>query len=221
MAWNLDDYETVEERLDKFWKKYPDGRIDTLLVSPPEANFFIFRTSLYRTFADPVPFSTGYAREVIEDRGILADSAAEVCETSSIGRSLANGGFAAKGKRPSREEMQKVTKGDSPIVVRPFVGEEKPVPNEPETIVWDDEPKAFKDDGDFIKTLERSLGAEPIKYGCEHGDRVFKSGESKTNGKPWAMWACIEKRKSDQCEPLWGKLSDGKWLFELKAVVHG
>jgi len=25
MAFNLEDYETVEERLEKFWKEYPDG----------------------------------------------------------------------------------------------------------------------------------------------------------------------------------------------------
>jgi hypothetical protein len=30
---NLEDYETVEERLVKFWKDHPDGRISTTLVA--------------------------------------------------------------------------------------------------------------------------------------------------------------------------------------------
>ncbi len=33
---NLENYETVDERLEKFWEKYPDGRIATELVSAQE-----------------------------------------------------------------------------------------------------------------------------------------------------------------------------------------
>ena len=31
MAFNLADYETVESRLEKFWKEFPDGRVSTEL----------------------------------------------------------------------------------------------------------------------------------------------------------------------------------------------
>jgi len=221
MGWNLDDYETVDSRIHKFWDSYPMGRIETELLSH-ERDRFIVVARLYRTDVDQLAFATGHAEEVVSDRGVNSTSALENAETSAIGRALASAGLSAKGK-PSKQEMEKVARhGDSPLVKRPFVGEEKPVPNEPNTIVWDDvEAKAFSDDGAFIKHLEEALGAEPIKYMCKHGERVFKSGESKANGKPWAMWSCIEKIKGQQCEPMWGKLSDGKWLFELKAVNHG
>jgi len=45
----------------------------------------------------------------------------ENCETSALGRALANGGFAAKGKRPSREEMQKVERRQAEPVVSPEI----------------------------------------------------------------------------------------------------
>lgn len=225
MGWNLDDYETVDSRIHKFWDSYPMGRIETELLSH-ERDRFIVVARLYRTDVDQLAFATGHAEEVVSDRGVNSTSALENAETSAIGRALASAGLSAKGKRPSREEMVKAQYGDSPLVKRPFVGDTtgdtKPVPNEPDTLVWDDaEPKAFSDDGAFIKHLQQSLGAEPIKYTCKHGERVYKSGESKATGKPWAMWSCIEKIKGQQCEPMWGKLSDGKWLFELKAVNHG
>jgi len=224
MGWNLDDYEPVEERLARWWEMYPMGRIETELLSFHD-NRFIVITRLYRTDVDSTPYATGLAEETVSDRGVNSTSALENCETSSIGRAISNGGIKSK-KRPSRQEMEKVAKyGDTPLVKHPFNGTEdgiKPIANEPNTIVWDDaEPKAFSDDGAFIKHLQDALGAEPIKYTCKHGERVYKSGTSKASGKPWAHWACIERIKTEQCEPLWGKLSDGKWLFELKAVNHG
>ena len=104
---NLEDYETVEERLIKFWKEHPDGRIDTKLVDA-SATRFIVQAYIYRTEVDQHPWASGLAEETISGRGVNATSALENCETSAIGRALASAGYATKGKRPSREEMAKV-----------------------------------------------------------------------------------------------------------------
>ena len=39
MAFNLEDYETVEERLIKFWKENPDGRIETELLEATPVSY--------------------------------------------------------------------------------------------------------------------------------------------------------------------------------------
>ena len=106
---NLEDYETVEERLIKFWKDHPDGQIHTKLLDQSSGRFIV-EASIFRTEADTRPWTTGLAEETVQGRGVNATSALENCETSAIGRALANAGYATKGKRASREEMMKVDK---------------------------------------------------------------------------------------------------------------
>ncbi len=60
MGWNLDDYETVESRIEKFWNDFPPGRIETELLAH-EGNRFIVVARLYRMDTDTAPFSTGLA----------------------------------------------------------------------------------------------------------------------------------------------------------------
>lgn len=111
---NLDEYEPVEDRLVKFWDKYPTGRIETQLTNS-DANQFVFVVHLYRTSdVEELAFSTGWAQEVVGQGMVNKTSALENCETSAIGRALANGGFASKlSKRPSREEMEKVARAEA------------------------------------------------------------------------------------------------------------
>ena len=84
---NLEDYETVEERLIKFWKDHPDGQIHTKLMEHTTGRFIV-EASIYRTEADTRPWTTGLAEETVQGRGVNATSALENCETSAIGRAL-------------------------------------------------------------------------------------------------------------------------------------
>jgi hypothetical protein len=112
MAFNLDNYETVEDRLARFWADHPSGRVQTELVIQ-DGDQVIFRASVYFDAADPIPRATGFAEELRGSSPVNKTSHLENCETSAIGRALANCGYATRGKRASREEMSKIERGST------------------------------------------------------------------------------------------------------------
>ena len=105
---NLDSYEFVADRIDRFYKDHPEGRIITSIVSPiPEAKeWVIFQAAI---FDGLVQLSTGYAMEIFGVGPVNRTSHVENCETSAIGRGLANIGLSGT-LRPSREEMENVNR---------------------------------------------------------------------------------------------------------------
>jgi len=110
-GFNLDNYETVEDRLVKFWADHTDGRINTSIHYYDDTRILV-RAEVYFDREDVRPVATGYAEELRGASPVNRTSHAENAETSAIGRALTNCGYAAKGARPSREEMQKVERGD-------------------------------------------------------------------------------------------------------------
>jgi hypothetical protein len=110
---NIEDYEMVDSRLNRFWAAHPQGRVLTELVFHDERRFIV-KSEIYFDSNDLTPVATGYAEEIVGASPVNRTSALENCETSSIGRGLANCGFQSEiGKRPSREEMEKVERYDS------------------------------------------------------------------------------------------------------------
>jgi hypothetical protein len=107
MAWQ-DEYDQVEDRLKKFWKDNPNGRIDTKVIHV-NADFTnaIHRCEVYKDIKDEFPVATGIAQDQKGPKGANQTSWIENGETSAVGRALANWIYAAK-KRPSVTEMQKV-----------------------------------------------------------------------------------------------------------------
>ena len=217
MAFNLADYETVETRLEKWHGQFPDSRIETELVEASNTRFIVI-CRLFKTEADAKPCSSGIASETISDRGVNATSALENCETSAIGRALANAGFAAKGKRASREEMVKVV-NDEPKSFKEKLDSKQNIYGKSgrsaaiETALR----SSFQADkdvapvawtvGDVVSEIGASIPNEPPA--CEHG-HILKEGISK-GGKPYRGYVC----KAKQCEPKWAKLTaNGKWYFE-------
>jgi len=105
---NLDDYQTVQQRINLFWETYPDGRLNAELVFH-SAEQFIVKTEVYRSLDDKFPATVDYAEERVTVKGVNATSALENCVTSSYGRAIADLGtiFSPMGQKPSREEMAK------------------------------------------------------------------------------------------------------------------
>jgi hypothetical protein len=222
---NLDDYETVEERLVKFWKDHKDGLISTELLTS-SATQFIVKASIYRTKDDIKPWTTGLAEETVQGRGVNATSALENCETSAIGRALANAGYATKGKRASREEMSKVA---SKQVVQDSVQQVKAkmadtsqqyVPiakaDDPWT-TWEAPPVATVEQA--VEMVQQALGGTAVDESCPHGKRIWKTGTTKAGNRQWGHWRCPNQATSgsaagadDKCEPIWYEIAkDGTW----------
>ena len=213
---NLADYETVEVRLEKFIKDYPDFRISTEMELC-EKDRYIVKAYLFKTAGDSVAWTTGYAEEKITDRGVNSTSALENCETSAIGRALANAGYAAKGKRPSREEMTKVV---ATKVVKPAVQDLVP---EQEQDYWTTPVNEYMKVVDAPVTLDKAMETIAAVMGtgeaaevptCSHGHRIWKTGKSKT-GKEWAHYSCPllgHAGMEGKCEPIWYEINNvGKW----------
>ena len=114
---NLNDYEMVEDRLKAFWKDNPNGRIFTEVVHiTDDGTCVTIRTLGYKDIDDVNPVATGIAQETKGQGGFAnADAWMENCETSSIGRMLANWKYQGSNKkRPSLEEMSK-TQGETKV----------------------------------------------------------------------------------------------------------
>ena len=107
MGFNLDDYEPVAVRHSRWLEQHPNGRTITHMVSQPGADICVIRAELW---LEDVCIATGYAEEVRGAGNVNRTSHVENCETSAVGRALANAGMAGTdvNKRPSREEMAKV-----------------------------------------------------------------------------------------------------------------
>ena len=214
---NLEDYETVEERLVKFWKEHPDGRVETALVESTLQRFII-KAAIYRTEVDAQAWTTGYAEETVSTRGVNSTSALENCETSAIGRALANAGYASKGKRPSREEMSKVkTSEPKPFAEKLADKITMPVENDP----WTTKAVApTPTANEAVALVQDVLGAVKIDKDiphCEHGEREWRTGNK--NGRAWANMACSAKPMNGErwsevkkCDPIWYVVAaDGTW----------
>jgi hypothetical protein len=125
---NLADYETVEERLKRFYSDHPDGRIITENETIPEyrsEKLWVVKSLVFFSGEDlerGCPKATGLAYEVDSASGPQQSSALEVCETSSIGRALANAGYSGN-RRASREEMEKVARFEERAAQRDWLAE--------------------------------------------------------------------------------------------------
>ena len=219
MGFNLDDYETVEERLIKFWKDHAEGRIITTLLSGTSTQFIV-RAELYKGASD-VLWATGLAEETVQGRGVNSTSALENCETSAIGRALANAGYATKGKRASREEMSKVSvKANTDQVIADTKARLAETAKEYVPVAKEDDPWTIRDAkpastvDEAVKIVKDIIGGQTERDipNCKCGKPMsWRTGQGKNN-KPWGHFACTNVPARKCMEPIWYEIdASGAW----------
>jgi hypothetical protein len=216
---NLADYEPVEVRLEKFIKDYPSFRIATEL-EVVEATRYIVKAYLFKDAGDGVAWATGYAEETVSSRGVNQTSALENCETSAIGRALANAGYAPKGKRPSREEMSKVV---ATKVVKPPVQEVKADDQDYWTTPVNDYMKVVDAPVTLDKAMETiaavmGTGEAQEAPSCKHGHMQWREGTK--NNKAWGGYFCSvvnHQGGEPKCPTVWYSLSSSGKFEPQKA----
>ena len=193
MAFNLDDYTTVQERSNIFWERYKNGAVRTRIISESDTRVIVV-CELFRDTADEKPFATGHAKEVISDRGVNRDFALENCETSARGVAFKAANIGTEKNGPSREEMARVVKTQTTYsppgsraravenVLRESFAEDKKEPT-----VWSV--------GDVVEAIPMPPKAQE----CKHGMMILKEGAA----------------KPDQCDARWHKLTAaGSWFWD-------
>jgi hypothetical protein len=215
MAFNLEDYTTVQERSNIFWERYPNGAVRTRIVSESDTRVIVV-CELFRDNSDEKPFATGEAKEVISDRGVNRDFALENCATSARGVAFKVANIGTEKNGPSREEMARVNEKQ---VFKPKYGapgsksaameyalhivetQSKASANEPVPVTWS-----------VGETISEVGQVPDVSFVCRHGDMVKKTGTAKT-GKPYAGFVC-KAPKEDQCDAKWAKLTAaGTWFW--------
>ena len=192
----LDEYVGVQDRLKAFIDKFPDYRIKTYVLEESlvkDCSVYIVKSELFRTEADPHPWTTGLSSESKEKQYAL-----ELAETGSLGRALNLAGFFAKPQSNGSTHQKPIQTTNKAL--GEFVAAQRP--EDPAPIVWD------------VEYLKEELGAEVVEDMplCQHGVMVLKQGVKE--GKPYRGWVCPSKNRDFQCPAKWQKQDDtGKWVF--------
>lgn len=125
---DLDNYETVKQRKERFYQDHVDGRIVVELINQDHLEYACFKACVYLNQVDQeknCPRGVGYALEIRDKElsvsrygeqyeSVNFTSWTENCEESAVGRALDNAGYSGN-KKASREEMDKAQRMSNTI----------------------------------------------------------------------------------------------------------
>lgn len=225
---NLDEYQTVAERLELFWKDHPNGRVFTKALETSMSRFIVY-SEVYFDMADEHPKATGLAEETVQGRGVNATSALENCESSSIGRALANCGYSPKGdatKRPSREEMSKVAaKSAAQQAIEEAKAKMAQTGKEYVPVAKEDDPWTIKEAkpvttvDEAVNIVKEIIGGQTERDipNCKCGKPMAWATGSGKNGKPWGHFKCTNVPSRKCQDPIWYEIgADGAWKPQVR-----
>jgi hypothetical protein len=111
---DLQNYETVAQRIIRFYADHSEGAIITKYLTTDadreRRQWVVYAEVWFDKNNDVRPTGTGLAFEIDGGAGANSTSALENCESSAVGRALAQANYGGD-KRVTREEMAKVNRG--------------------------------------------------------------------------------------------------------------
>lgn len=173
----LENYVEVKDRLKLYKADYPDYRVITdVIYHSDDAGIIIVKAWLYKNKEEleaTIPHSTGIAEEMRDAGFINKTSHVENCETSAIGRALANADYSGSDKRPSKEEMSKVER------TKKAKEKKKEEPKEEAPFETDDEDYSkvindFEDTDSLVDWFNEQLDKRDGKDKSNFRDRYLK-----------------------------------------------
>ena len=191
---DLQDYETIAQRIKRFRTEFISGRIETSIIDVDlTKGHILVEARVYREHEDTSPAAVDYAYgnqafyNANMKRWFVEDTT-----SSAIGRAIS---LLTPGEhRSTAETMAQVV--DSPTVLDSD-------PWATVTITAEPAPQPLRVGLDLI---QGALGGTIAETGsqCSHGRMIWKEGISSKTGNKYKGWVCPSKEKP-QCPPKWEK----------------
>ena len=190
MANFLENYETANATIKRFWNEFANGRINPIIDDKDLLKGYIFvKTEIYRDHNDSLPAVVDYAYgNVAFYPENMKKWFVEDTVTSSISRAIKL--LSPSENRPSYEDMERVEKLAS-----------VPYPKSLDDVYI---PSEVKNVGEALEELaEQIVTGQPGDKECQHGFMIRKEGISPKTGKPYKGWTCPSKNRDFQCKAVW------------------
>jgi hypothetical protein len=211
----LDNYEASRERLERWNRTFPLGRIETRIVEfSAEKGYVLVEAKAFRHMDDLEPAGIDYAYGY---QGAYQQNMKRwFCEdtvTSAIMRvqQLVMGG----AERSTKEIMEQVERTPAKIANTDtndyWTTKFGDVPSY--KTAGEAEQSGIPSLGSSMDEIAKQLGGELVKEApqCSHGHMVWKQSHDGAP-KSWGGYFCTERTKATQCTPRWYVLrSTGKW----------
>jgi hypothetical protein len=186
----LENYETANSTIKRFWSEFANGRINPIIDDKDLLKGYIFvKTEIYRDHNDSLPAVVDYAYgNVAFYPENMKKWFVEDTVTSSISRAIKL--LSPSENRPSYEDMERVEK----LAAVPY----------PKSLDDVYIPSAVKNVGEALEELaEAIVTGQPGDKECQHGFMIRKEGISPKTGKPYKGWTCPSKNRDFQCKAVW------------------
>jgi hypothetical protein len=192
---DLQDYETIAQRIKRFRTEFISGRIETSIIDVDlTKGHILVEARVYREHEDTSPAAIDYAYgnqafyNANMKRWFVEDTT-----SSAIGRAIS---LLTPGEHRSTAETMAQVVTDSPAVLDSD-------PWATVTITAEPAPQPLQVGLDLI---QGALGGTITETGaqCAHGRMIWKEGISSKTGNKYKGWVCPSKEKP-QCPPKWEK----------------